>query len=334
VHYILPRRSEGDVEEALCELERTGHLYRYQVGGALYIASCKHEKHQAWKSRRLVPEYPMTQEVADTRDWTKLLVQGARADQTLAKLGAWAIECGISVEREGVRYGVTHNVSHGKQEPLPCDAQCVTDVSHGKGVSVRVRVGVREGEGGACVTPDEPADGDAPTPSPTQSPNEELPKPARDALAHVGCYDWHEVSQLVDAQAPHACGTNMLGYVLATALACEKRSDPDRVFRAKLRDHDKPTREQVLRAERMLKPAGKPPRGPTCDTDGCECTSGLVQSTLPDRPGRYCADCYSRILDQVDAEPDNVIQFADLQGVRATREEARDETALGKSAHA
>lgn len=78
-----------DVEAALRQFEELGMIWRYEVEGAQYIATRKHEEY-SWKVRRPAPLLPMTQEVVDSRDFSKYRSTGTRWKNVPDKLQQWA----------------------------------------------------------------------------------------------------------------------------------------------------------------------------------------------------------------------------------------------------
>ena len=86
----------SDVAEALESFEALGMIWRYEVDGANYLATRKHEEY-SWRSQRPVPELPMTQEVVDSREFWKALSDKRRARQSEERLATWARRCGVTI---------------------------------------------------------------------------------------------------------------------------------------------------------------------------------------------------------------------------------------------
>ena len=245
----LPSATIEEIEEQLALMESLGMIVRYEMAGATYLATCNHEQY-CKLSRRAVPDHPMPQEVADTRDWRKLNSQGSQKENA----NQWARRWGLTLDFDAEPSPFMHSscTVHERFMHSSCTVQHIQSPSNERcntnGVVVK-----RSEESGSEACGDDQKCMHARTP---------LTDEARTILKSAGIpIAAHAVDELTEDQLAQSDGDPLVCLV-ALALDCQSADDgkktPPKVRmkfalgRTPNSTPDVPTVEAVAKARQML----------------------------------------------------------------------------------
>jgi len=283
-----------EVEACLVDMESLGMIVRYEVDNALYLATRNHEMYQNWRECRSCPELPMSQDVADMRDWSRLNRRTDRRDSILKRVTQWAERYSIILTVDGETIG-----NGPRQHHAPCTGTVPVQSGASTG-TVGVGVGVREEQ---CTnrhrrrarevdTADEPdvpeTDGGGVDMFET-----ELPEPAARLLASVDVTPADAVRLLnTDDELEGLQPSDLIIIAVAQAVSCQTARNPPGAWRARIRRGAEPTNEHLNEARRALGIAQRPSwyRDPPTREFQCEeCGARHTEQTRDDR--FICPQC-------------------------------------------